>query len=262
MKKPIRITTYAGGRYLQLYHRYTLPSLEADIARLRGAGYEVIIDLRDSGVERMGDPSPFILPNLRNSIELCLSEDAIFFLAPPDTVFAQGSLWNSVQAVENKRYAVAIPHIRATDGPPQLPCDAKTLFRWAIHYHHGTFANSFDVKAMNSTWAGISVRQISPDTCCMMHSLPTPYLVQFTQSDLDFWNNQIEWQQWDRSFLGKLWSEDRLLVVGSSDMAFCIEITEPGANVPELRADQYNDRWQNEQEHNKALKKMLFYMSM
>jgi hypothetical protein len=131
-----------------------------------------------------------------------------------------------------------------------------------MHNYHRTFTNSIDREVMNCTWAGISAREIDADKYCMMHSLPTPYLVQFTQSDLDFWNNQIEWQQWDRSFLGKLWNEDRLLVVGSSEMAFCIEITEPGANVPELRADQYNDRWQNEQEHNKALKKTLFYMSM
>jgi len=184
------------------------------------------------------------------------------FLAPPDTVFSKGSMVRCVLAVEHKPYSVAIPHFRVADRPDWLPLSSEDLMGWAMNHMHLSFSKSFDIENENCTWAGISTRKLSDTEYIIQHSLPTLYLVKFTASDIEFWNQCPEWMQWDRSFLMKLWHEGRIVVAGSSDMAACVEITAPDSNVPDVRPAQYSDRYFAEAAHNKAMKSFLYYVRL
>jgi len=262
VNQKIYVFTVAGGRCLDLYNRYTLQSLSADIKALRAIGYEVEPVLFDSHQEVVRDVSSVILPPLREMIAKCVSENAMMFLAPPDTVFSRGTMVASVVAVKNKPYSLAIPHVRVTDGPPVLPISPCDLMRWAFDHGHKSFTTAYDCDTLNCTWSGIAMRKITDTGYVMQHSLPTLYMVQFTGSDIDFWNACPEWMQWDRSFLMKLWNEGRVIVAGSSDMASCVEITSPESNVPGVRPAQYSDKYFAEAVHNKALKSFCYYMRL
>ena len=274
--KKIYVFTTAGGKYKTWYEKFTLPSLQPCFKKLAAEGYT--IDLIQNGFDisredgNMPKPEEFqrygatdevsciILPGLRAVMQKCIDEDAIFFLAPPDTIFAKDTMYNMVKLSEHKPDCIALPHIRMTipDEDVVAPT-SRELVGLAFKYAHDAFMGCFDTDEKNGTHAGISVRKINDNVYSMVHNLPTVYLAKFTARDLHFWNNMPVWGNWDRAWLRMLFLENRVKVIGGSALGFCVELTEKESNKPERVPNlQYNDKYFINDVHNMGFNRMYF----
>jgi len=274
----INIFTTAGGKYLDWYEKYTLLSLDHDVQKLKSEKHEIEFiqnGFSKDGVlpsneemKNIGAQTPLdalILKGLRLCIEKCIKEDALFFLAPPDTIFALNTLYNMVKMSEGKKgICIALPHLRMIpNNDIKVPITAQELASLIVKYKHPTFANSFDFSDCNCTWAGISTRKLNDNLYAIIHNLPTIYAARFTQADLQFWNNCDEWPHWDRGWLKEVFVFDRIKVVGSSDLGFAAELTESTVNIPSSRNGlQYNDKYFSNDIHNNGFNKFIFTMKI
>lgn len=278
--KKIFIFTTAGGKYKDWYEKYTLPSIYPCCEKLKNEGYEISLIQNGFNVSReqgnMPKPKDFqkygatdevgciILPGLRSIIQKCVDEDAIFFLAPPDTIFAKDTLYNMVKMSENKMDCIALPHIRMSVPEEEIKNPtSKELVALAFKYAHDAFIGCFDSLEKNGTHAGISVRRINDSIYSMIHNLPTVYLAKFTARDIQFWNNTPVWGNWDRAWLRMLYIENRVKVVGSSALGFCVELTESESNKPErVPGLQYNDKYFINDVHNNTFNKFAYILEL
>jgi hypothetical protein len=235
-KKKIIFHSTAWGRYREMYKEYTLPSIQYDIEELKKEGYECVysqggFDL-DSAPEKFdtkrawNPSSAILLQHLRSTIQDCIDEDAIMVLIMPDTIYGKGSIYNCIKLQEGKNVQVAIPHLRAVakDEWKGKSPTCRELVNYCFDAPHDTFIKSFDNLELNSTWAGISVRKLNDKMYTLTHSLPTVYVAKFNAHDLQFWEYAMDFGFWDRNWLKQLWHDNRLKVIGSSDIAFCVEM--------------------------------------
>ena len=268
MSRKVLFHSTAFLDYVKLYEKYTLPSIVADVERLKADGYEIEYDRCSFGLEKLhrpedtptGNPiSDVILLNLRKAIKRCIAENMVMFYTPPDTIFGAGTVYNAIKIVEDKPQSLAIPHLRLVQGayPTWTPTN-RELVKMCFDFPHKSFSQSFDYEDENSTWAGISMRKLDEDTYALTHSLPTIYVAKFTPQDAAFWDNMICFGNWDRGWLGMLMQQDRIKVVGSSDLCFCAEITREDQDVPpKYPRMRNNDTFFQEDHHNRILKKFV-----
>jgi len=266
-KGKIILHTTAWGRYREMYEKYTKPSIQADIEMLKDDGYECLYS--QGGFELDKTPEEFdkrrawnkesavLLQHLRQTIQTCIDEDAIMVLVMPDTIWGKGSIYNSIKCMEGKNINIAIPHLRAV---PLEKWQNKTptcreLVEYCFESPHDSFIKSFDNVDKNSSWAGISARKLTDKIYTLNHSLPTTYICKFTPLDLRFWEYNMDFGNYDRAWLAMLMRDERLKVIGSSDLAFCVELTDADQNVPPVQKGMLNnDKYWEEQDHNKIFK--------
>jgi len=273
MKKKLLIHTTAWGKYRDFYNTYTKPSLEKDVAYLKSQGWEISYTQGafnlDEAPEKFDTTRSFnkcsalLLAHLRKTIQDCIDQESYMFLAPPDTVFALGTLTHCVKIAHGKNVCVAIPHIRASLGDGKvwenkLPT-GKELVRRCFTNGHDAFIKTMDNENENATWAGISTRKIDSDLHAMIHCMPTIYLAKFTPLDLRYWEYAMDFGNWDRQWLKILWNDSRVKIVGSSNMAFCVEVTDIDKNVPPLQSGlKNNDKYWCEDDFNKDMRNFVF----
>lgn len=271
-KKHIIFYTAAWLDHVSMYKKNTLPSIQADLKKLAKDGYTwefVECGFKLKELPDRFDPAKginvssfLILEGLRTVIQKCIDQDAIMFLLPPDTIFGKDTVYNAVKMSENKPDSIAIPHIRLTqpNSENKTPTN-KELVSMCFNNPHSSFIDSFDNKDANCTWAGISVRQLNNKTYIITHSLPTVYLAKFTASDLLFWDQCVDFGHWDRGWLHKIYRENRVKVIGDSNICFCAEITNDSSNKSPLQKGlKWNDAHFINAEHNNAFRK--FYCTL
>ena len=189
------------------------------------------------------DTNETMVEALLLQVEKCLVEDATMVTTPPDTIFGNGSLWNAVRLVDGKGVCLAAAHPRISK---QLMQESKVfqglrdldtviendeLVDLAFEYGHANLVNAFDDQDDNSTWSGLSIRKISRNTYSVIHNLPTPYLANFLEKDLEFFSKDRTFNNWDRSWLRMLVNDCRVKFCGSSELFFCVEITRDEAET-------------------------------
>lgn len=265
MAKRIIFHTTAWGKYRDWYKDYAQPSLQWDIELLKKEGYtceysQGAFDL-DEAPEKYDTTkawnkySAILLQHLRRTIQDCIDQEAIFVLVMPDTIFGKGSIYNSIKLMENKNVNIAIPHIRAV---PKEEWKGKNptcreLVNYCFESPHDAFIKTFDNEDKNATWAGISTRKLNDKMYSILHSLPTVYVARFTALDLRFWQYAMDFGMWDRQWLKMLFQDKRVKVIGSSDIACCVELTDADKNLPEVQKGmQYNDKYWEADEHNRV----------
>ena len=142
IKKRVVFYTLAWGEYLDLYFNYTLPSIlhESNIPNLIKDNYEIsfmLYTLEKEGdiKKKYQDQISKVCPNSFKIITFeklkfsdkvsaianvsiiqilshCIKNKLILFLAPPDTVFSNYSVSNSVRFSYSKRKSFAAAHPR------------------------------------------------------------------------------------------------------------------------------------------------------
>jgi hypothetical protein len=272
--KKVNVFTTAGGKFVDWYKSYTLPSLSYDIERLRNGGYTVELVHNGFSIEEdkhqqrsTVEVQTLLLTGLRNIIQKTIDEDALFFMAPPDQIYSIGTLYNSVMIGDNQKYAccVAIPHTRINpimDKLPTAPISSPNLATIAIQLGHSSFLNSFDNVDNNCTWAGISIKKLNDKLYAISHCLPTICLAKFTPGDLSFWQTCLEFSAWDRGWLSSVFNQDRLKVIGSSDIGCYVEITDPNITPLCRPGLLHNEAYYTNSNHNKALSKFVFSLRL
>lgn len=170
----------------------------------------------------------------------CIAGGYALLMAPPDSMFGEGSIQSIFAIGEPKAICVAVPHVRVLPAILSDPAPARSngaLVAASWRHLHRTWLEAEAHREQTNAWAGgVSWREAGPGLYAVTHRLPTVYLAKFDQSDLAWWE---AWQAkqglngaWDHFWPSKLVAESRQRVVGSSDAAFIAEITPEFGNIP------------------------------
>jgi hypothetical protein len=192
-------------------------------------------------------------------INECLKYKSKLLLAPPDTIFADGSLTGMIKAGREKETCVVLPHPRVLPGifteDLSLSVSQPEFVDLAWKHLHRSWADAeVDHKMRNSFSGGVSWQRLSPTLIEVQHRLPTPYLLNFTIEDLQYFETCPGFGHFDHQ-----WANDVLIprgrqrFIGSSDGAFVVEVTDKEKNVPPIWPGDVDSFWKRhtQAEHNK-----------
>lgn len=236
MSKILRIGSVAyGEKYKDYLYDVAVPSLTHDIDLLGAEGWEVEHSVYENFMEM-----------LRIETMNCEDRSAYFFMAPPDVIWSKWSLYNLAGMIEHLNCGISVPHFRvASDFRCLYPIESQDLLSQAMAQAHSTFLESFDTAPENQCHFGYSLRWVNRNILTMRHNIPSIAMIKLNQFDYEAFEEYAKHidpvTQWDRAFINKLIIEGRFKIVGSSDMAFCVELTEEHlTNKP--RENNYDDR--------------------
>lgn len=196
---------------------------------------------------------PALFDHMRN----CAQTGHAMFVAPPDTVFGDGSVPAICAVGQLPNICVAVPHVRVNAGC--LPALAgrewgnAPLVDKAFTMLHPTWRDAeATLPNTNSLLGGVSWRRIGPGLYAVTHRLPTTYLANINASDVDWFSRQWETGTYDHTWPAKIVKEQRQRTIASSDAAFIVELTRENENIPLLQASDPNepDRFWRDLEHN------------
>lgn len=238
---------------------WNLYTKEADREHLRAIAERVGIplqfhpfDVKDSSGETL---QPALLDHLRN----CAQTGAAMLMAPPDTVFGDGSIAAICEIGKQPGVCVAVPHVRVNAGVlPQLGTsewsNAK-LVDFCFNALHPTWRDAeATLPNTNSFLGGVSWRRLRQGLYAVTHRLPTCYLANVNASDVEWFARQFETGTFDHTWPSKLVKEQRHRTIASSDAAFICELTRENENIPVLQPNDPNepDKFWRDLEHNYA----------
>jgi hypothetical protein len=251
-----------GPLYNQMLFDYCIPSLVGDVQMLIKEGVQIEWDVNTDDTR---EHIPYEGVNIRYSgvqdiigfneniwerVKAAVSQDSYIAIIAPDNVFARGSLYNAYMMARHKDTSIAIAHPRVNchsfikEFPAGKVFEKRELVSIAMRpdMMHGAFANAFDDNDANITEHGISIRKITDKHYAVVHAIPSPMIFHLNSSDVDYLKS-AGYGNIDRGLSKRLYDEQRIKLVGSSDIAFFIELTRPETNMPPINSGKrYNDR--------------------
>ncbi len=278
-EKKIYIYTLAWGNYIDWYFNFTLPALmhDSNTKALENSGYEVKFILYTIGngkdkdvIDKYIDENDYFR-NIKvveldigqrtetkniavlavlDVFKRCIKERALLFLAPPDCIFGNGSLYNSVIASYDKKkcFASALPRVsldilNEIGSYPKQGITNSELVSLCMKFPHDNFKYANEELDINTTHKGVSYRKISTGLYTVTHNLPSAFLVFPIKEDYDYFNKVQDFNMWDRGWLDLLIRTKRIKISGSSDLFFLVELTPaPFERESELKKDlKHND---------------------
>lgn len=181
----------------------------------------------------------------------CLSSQSSLLIAPPDTLFAEGAVKSLVLAGREPGTVVTVPHPRVLPEilssliNPYTTAPELVKFSMANLHQSWTDAEVGHVR-QNSYVGGVKWWRVNEKVISGQHYLPTPYFMNFTEEDLNYFKTQISFGSFDH-----VWANDILIKAGrqrylaSSDSCFIAEITEKDRNVPPIWEGDKDSFWRN-----------------
>ncbi len=232
-------------------------------ATAKDLGIDIELHAIDPYLEKLntkylGDNGIMMLQMFLVEIKKCIELGSVMLLAPPDTIFGGDSIANMLQASEQPGVVVFVIHIRVHPslidalerqvnrfGPATSISNAKlvSLATEGDHAHRSFTEAVVGSDRINSFVGGIVWRRRPNGVIALSHFLPTPYIINWTKDDLDFFSRKNPPGEWPQVF-GQIdhewpsacvYPQERARVLGSSCDAFIVEITEPNNNVPPLQ---------------------------
>jgi hypothetical protein len=257
---------------------WTLFTKEQDIQRAEALVKKTGVDNIEIGVipGNVEGNSPnmgwVLLQCLFTMMEVSVKDGSRVLMAPPDTIFSDGSIEALKVLGSTDGTCVAVPHPRVSpsifgsikDSAPT----ADELVRFALKHGHRAWSEAEDGhEKQNSFIGGVSWRRLGKKIIGVTHRLPTVYLAHFRPSDLSFFKQPHDnlpptFGAWDHTWPSVLLEQERLRVVGSSDAAFILEVTKEDLNVPPqspINPLEYDAFWRN-QFHNRMLRQFSYIM--
>lgn len=162
-----------------------------------------------------------------------------FLMAPPDTIFGEQTLDTLISIARVPKIIVSIPPVRVnqtflddftgdvTNNPQLVSLAWKHLHRtWTDADMQRRFTNSFA--------GGVSWHEITDGLYAVTHLLPTPYYIDPSPSDAEWFRVYGAPGAYDHLWPGKLVDEGRQRLIGSSDAGFAVELTMHDQNIPVL----------------------------
>ncbi len=184
-----------------------------------------------------------LLNHFNDEIKRCLEANARLLIAPPDSIFGDGTLRSLFINGAQEHVCVAVPHPRVIPSIFEYPSRLAESLRESLsnaelvtetwnHLHRTWSEAEVGYEKINSYVGGVSWKKIAKGLYSVQHRLPTNYLLHFRPDDLQFFQGQIVFGAIDHLWPSKLISEQRERVIGSSDVAFICEVTDPNQNIP------------------------------
>jgi hypothetical protein len=270
-----------GSQYVDLFFEYTMPSLmqsknfpdissnnkriiicfytksiDAELIKRKmnnyNCGYEYKI-YNDYYFKDLG--RGLMLNFFIHMLEKCVSNNALMLLALPDFIYSNGSISNLFKLSDGKGVSVAVPHPRVSyecieEGKINIKnllksgISSSMLVKMAGQCKHSSFSFSDELMDKNSTSDGISTRKLNYNCLAVTHNLPNVCLLSPIKDDVSFFKRRISFNDIDHLWPNMLLRQSRLKVVGSSNIAFMIELTYDNDKIPKLRSDnKFNDQY-------------------
>ncbi len=180
--------------------------------------------------------------HLYREMKKCVEQKATFLFALPDWIFGDGTVEN-LKTMMEPGLCLAVPNVRClpsilNDDKYERGCNLNNqeLVTVAFRNLHQTWKQAeLGKPTINSFYGGVSWKQITNELAAVTHRLPSSFLCQFTDSDIEFFQTQGSFAAWDHAWPSKLIKEGRQRYISSSDLAFIVEVTEANKNLsPDL----------------------------
>lgn len=188
-----------------------------------------------------------LFQGLKHGIEHAFAHNDQFLLAPPDNAFSEGCIENFLKiAKSQKGIVIATPHVRVNPSFLDDMDNHRTppeMLNHAWRNLHGSWTTAHQTTGMNGCWhGGVFWRKIEDRMVAVTHRLPTAFVCNFTQDDMNYFRQQGILGVWDNCWPpSQLINQQRWRLMGSSDPGFVVEITHPGRNVPEQKQANTNE---------------------
>lgn len=203
--------------------------------------------------EKLRDRTDYLLSGTIWQIEKCLEAKSPMLLLPSDTIWGDGSLFSLAELGSDPESVVVVPHPRVlpTILDESFGSNAEMVALSWKHLHRSWSEAMRGHPRQNSFVGGTAWDEIGPGIMAVTHRLPTPYFVNWTAQDLDFFKTRVGYGSFDHEWPGALlMQQGRMRFVGSSDAVFMAEVTEKEKNVPPVvRGADPNKFWKS-QPHN------------
>lgn len=188
-------------------------------------------------------------------IDQCLKAKERLLFAPPDTIFADGTIPNILKLGREEKTCVAIAHPRVL---PEILQDFISHIRYASpgpaqlvdltwrHLHQAWSDAESGHPRQNSFIGGVRWQELSESLYAVTHHLPTNYLCDFTDEDLMYFKTRTSFGSFDHEWPSDLLiRQNRQRFVGSSDAGFICEITDKLKNIPPVKPGNVDEFWRS-----------------
>ena len=264
----IRVFTFVYGKHLELLKR-SLVSLDwpENKKALERATWSVHTTQEDENAVReiLGDRRVEITHTrisggigqqlsscLGSEMTACYQRRAAMLLAPPDTIFGEGTIQTLVSLGEGGNNAISAPHPRVVlETFPDLkePTSNAKLVSLAFEHMHEVWSLSNTKLLKNNAYgSGTAWREIGPGLYAVTMRIPTPYFIRPTARDVETLAAAGS-GGWDHKWPQTLMREQRHRIVGSSDGAFMVELSP--LNLPQGKTKDIN--WDEPDEYSGKL---------
>lgn len=249
------------------WHIHTIEAARARVVTIideyRRAQLGAVADQLTTKVSVYATTAQLTKRALLTTMQSCVETDTPFIGAPPDTFFGNGSIHNIVKLSMNRDLCIAAAHLRV-DAPrfsdliAHYPGDISNaaLVNLALAAAHQNLYDSFVDKDSNCSYiSGVAIQKIAENLYAITHRLPTVYLARFTEGDLRFFTRQrTSFEDWDHVWPSRLIAQRRFKLIGSSDLFFAVEATEPALRIcSKLNGSRGNDDYHEARYFHKEL---------
>lgn len=241
-------------------------ALKTGVTNIEFAG---ISDIVEGNTPLMGK---VLLECLLQMMDSSIRDGSKVLMAPPDTIFSEGTIQALLAAGAQKGTCVAVPHPRVSPsifgGIKDSPLTGAELTSLAMKHGHRAWTEAEDGHPkQNSFVGGISWRRLGPKVIGVTHRLPTVYLAEFQSSDITAFRQPHDnlpptFGYYDHGWPSELITQERQRVIGSSDAACILEVTKEDLNVPPVFASngQEPDAFYRNLHHNKINRQYMYVM--
>lgn len=187
--------------------------------------------------------------SLTKEISACLDAGAIMVFTMADLIFGDRSLANLVRTSHEKSASVAALVLRVEEasfkqsmaGQP-WPIENDRLATFAIQSLHSSWRCTVPggVRAFTHL-LGHEIRAMSSRLFAVKYVVPTVFATRFNKTDLAVFLNAKDLRAWDGIWPQKLVAERRFVCLGSTDMAFCVELTPADRGGPVRMESRYDE---------------------
>lgn len=252
----LRIFTGVWGKYIDTFERGCGASLNWPLNRaaIKGANWNIVTEkkyfdkvseirercgiFKGENIELHAGQAPTIQFSgyLYQEMKRCIQEKATYLFALPDYIFGDGTIQNLKSLMIEPGLCLAVPNTRVLPSAMEFfikPLTNPELVSLAFDrtIMHQTWREAEIGKdTINSFYGGVSWKELSSQLISVTHLLPSSYMCQFIDSDIEFFKTQSTFSGWDHAWPSKLIKEGRQRFVSSSDVAFITEITEADKN--------------------------------
>lgn len=198
------------------------------------------------------------LSSLLWAMNRCLDDGSYLMLAMPDWFFGDGSIFRMLAYAAGRDYCVAGLSLRVDDDSflrqllvTKFPINNQQLVDMAFKDAHVSFRMADVTQDRNSSkYGGICIQPVGKGLWSVVHRLPNVFLASITKEDVnDFKNTDQGLSHWDWIWPSQLIEQGRYRFIGSSDLFFMAELTDPYSNIPKAEAGM---RWNDDMVNGKG----------
>lgn len=279
------LTHMWGEKHIEMFEKCALKSLSwpKNLEALKGLEANWNIFTEDKYHDRIRSIVPSSIKTSIKSIDLlrdyidpaqsafiwaikeCLKLDQKLLMAPADLMWGDGSVHNIWEIGKDPHSVVVVPNIRVlpeflrdTDHPLTNPQMVGLAWK---HLHRAWTEAERLHPLQHSFHGGVEWEKLTDNLYSVKHYLPAPFLMHFTQEDLNYFKSVPTFNSLDHSWPGDvLVPRQRQRYVGSSDACILVEPTEADKSIPEVIKERSPHSFWRDMNHNRANGQIRFIM--